>query len=268
MNGLDQRTDTGGTTSVAGPASTAAVGKQSLVDTARTGAPTAAGPSAESTQAGATAAPDVDVGAPNVEGGGTTGGPLTKDKAKQILQDAFGKYKTITEGTVEVLEQAAFQAAYDKIYGKTQYSWDKWVKPIHGNLNGFAYNGVNYINKAMANTGTVPHEMLHNNAASDWRPFVGSQFDEGATDVLKQFALKKAGLSSPNSYPDQISCVRAFLDSGVSEDQLFTAYLKSGAATIVGDHVDKTCAGSWADVKAAMEAKDWAKAKVKLAKKK
>jgi hypothetical protein len=84
--------------------------------------------------------------------------------------------------------------------------------------------------------------------------------------VLKQFALKKAGLTSPNSYPNQIACVEAFLATGVSQDQLFTAYLKGGAASIVGDHVDKVC-GSWADVKSAMEAKDWARAKVKLAKK-
>lgn len=208
-----------------------------------------------------------DMAAPNVEGESEKDGPLAKEKAKQVLQDAFGTYTTISEGKVEVLGQAEFQEAYDKIYGATQYSWEKWVKPLHGNLNGFAYNGTNYINKTMANTGTVPHEMLHNNAAADWRPFVGSQFDEGATDVLKQHALQKAGLSSPNSYPNQISCVETFLASGVSKEQLFTAYLKGGADKIVGKHVDDTCAGSWADVKSAMEAKDWAKAKVKLAKK-
>lgn len=273
MNGLDERKDTGGTTGATMPGTGGpAIGKRSLVESAPVGVgaagSTTAGPAAEAGAASSGAAPDVDVGGvPHVEGAGSTGGPLTKERGKEVLQDAFGSYKTMTEGTVEILEQAAFQAAYDKIYGTTQYSWAKWVAPIHGNLNGFAHNGVNYINKGMANTGTVPHEMLHNNAASDWRPFVGSQFDEGATDVLKQFALKKAGLTSPNSYPDQISCVQAFLDSGVTSDQLFTAYLKGGAAKIVGEHVDGACAGSWADVKTAMEAKDWAKAKVKLAKK-
>jgi len=255
----------------AGAGAAGSVGKRSLVESAGatgTEAGTAGATGAAGIHAhGAEGAPDVDAAAPNVEGASTTGGPLSKEKAKQVLQDAFGSYVTISEGKVEVLEQAAFQVAYDKIYGKTQYSWDKWVKPIHGNLNGFAYDGVNYINKNMANTGTVPHEMLHNNAASDWRPFVGSQFDEGSTDVLKQHALKKAGLSSPNSYPDQISCVEAFLATGVSKEQLFTAYLKGGASKIVGEHVDKTCKGSWSDVKTAMEAKDWAKAKVKLAKK-
>jgi hypothetical protein len=276
MNGVDQRKSADGTTrgSAADASPTAGVGKRTLVESlAGPGAPDVAngqvGPAAEAGRVSATAPPDVDGAgnAPYVEGSSTKDGPLTKDKAKQILQDAFGSYRTMSEGKVEVLEQAAFQAAYDKIYGSTKWSWAKWVVPTHGNLNGFADAGVNYINKTMANTGTVPHEMLHNNAASDWRPFVGSQFDEGATDVLKQHAIQKAGLSSPNSYPDQISCVDAFLATGVTKDQLFTAYLKGGAAKIVGEHVDKTCAGSWADTKAAMEAKDWAKAKVKLAKK-
>jgi hypothetical protein len=275
MNDVDQRKSADGNppiTGAGGGPGAPGVGKRTLVESAGgPAAPATAGPAAETAAASATGAPDVDAtggGAPFVEGAGATGGPLTKDKAKQVLQDAFGTYKTITEGKVELLDQADFQVAYDKVYGKTKWSWAKWVVPTHGNLNGFAENGVNYINKNMANTGTVPHEMLHNNAAADWTPFVGMQFDEGATDVLKQFAIQKAGLSSPNSYPDQLSCVEAFCASGVSKDQLFTAYFKGGAAKAVGEHVDKTCAGSWADVKAAMEAKDWAKAKVKLAKKK
>src|SRR5439155_1138318 len=142
---------------------------------------------------------------------------------------------------------------------------DKYVKAKWGNLNGFADGGVNYINKNMANTGTVPHEMLHNNAAGDWRDFVGNQFDEGSTDYLKQHALKKAGLSSPNSYEAQLGVVKAFLATGVAEDQLFTAYLKGGAKTIVGKWVDDHCAGTWAEVKQASQAEDYAKAKVKLA---
>lgn len=201
---------------------------------------------------------------PLIEEGGKKGGPLSEEKALSVLDDAFKGYKAITKGTVKVLEQADFQAAYDKIYGTSKYSWDKYVKPKFGNLNGFAEGGVNYINKNMANTGTVPHEMLHNNAAADWRGVVGNQFDEGATDYLKQHALKKAGLSSPNSYEAQLGVVKAFLATGVAEDQLFTAYLKGGAATIVEKWVDEHCAGTWAEVKAASQAEDYAKAKVKL----
>lgn len=207
-----------------------------------------------------------DVGAPQIEKAGKSG-PLSGKKAVEVLNDAFKSYKKIDQGDVQILGQSDFQKAYDKIYGKSKYAWDKYVKPTHGNLNGFAYNNVNYINKSTANTGTVPHEILHNNAASDWRPFVDNPFDEGATDVLKQHALKKAGLTSPNSYPNQIACVEAFLKSGVSKEDLFKAYLVGGASTIVGKHVDDTCKGTWEEVKTAMRAADWAKAKVKLRKK-
>jgi hypothetical protein len=265
MDGAVQRkAGDGATTGTAAAGSTGSVGKSTLVDAAGPGASPAA-------QAGKTGAGGQEVeaagGAPKVETPSAKGGPLSMAKSKQVLQDAFGAYKTISEGKVEVLDQAGFQAAWDKIYGTTQYAWAKWVAPGPGNLNGFAYAGVNYINKTMANESTVPHEMLHSNAAADWSSSVGSPFDEGATDMMAQEAIKKAGYSAPVSYPDQISCIEAFLASGVTRAQLYTAYFKGGAAKIVGQHVDNACAGSWADVKAAMEAKDWAKAKVKLAKK-
>lgn len=227
--------------------------------------PTLDAVAAESGQAGGDA-DSPDVATPSVEKSGSKG-PLSAKRGVEVLNDAFKGYKKIDQGDVRVLGQAAFQEAYDKIYGETKYSWEKWVKPGPGNLNGFAYKNVNYINETTANTGTVPHEILHNNAASDWRPFVKTQFDEGSTDVLKQYALKKAGLTSPNSYPNQIACVEAFLASGVAKTDLFTAYLVGGADTIVGKHVDDNCKGSWAEVRDAMEAKDWAKAKVKLQKK-
>ena len=223
---------------------------------------TATGKAAKDTQH---ATPAAQPAPPQVEGKDEKGGPLSETKALAVLDDAFKGYTKVSKGTVKLLDQSDFHDAYDAVYGKTDYSWDKWVKPKFGNLNGFAHENVNYINKATANTGTVPHEMLHNNAAADWRPFVGNEFDEGATDYLKQHALKKAGLSSPNSYEAQLAVVKALLITGVSDDKFFTAYLKGGAAEIVGKWTDEHCAGKWTEVKEASQAKDFAKAKVKLA---
>ena len=224
-------------------------------------------PASEHNEAGENGEQSAEVGAPVVEGEGRRGGPIEGARAQAILQEAFGEYKTISQGDVQVLSQEEFQAAWQRVYGGTSYDWDTWVAPTHGNLNGFAHEGVNYVNATTANTGTVPHEMLHNNTAADFIPFVGSEFNEGSTDVLKQHALKKAGVKSPNSYPNQIKCVEKFLASGVSKEQLFTAYLKGGAAQIVGKHVDNTCKGNWAAVKNAMQKKDWASARANLAKK-
>jgi len=210
-------------------------------------------------------APHVDVAPPVVERRSNKNGPMTKEASVKLLQDAFGSYKTMSGGSLQILEPAAFKAAYDKVYGKTRYAWDTYVVPKFGNLNGFAHKGVNYVNASSANLGTVPHEMLHNNTASDWTPVVGSEFNEGATDYLKQYALKKAGKRSPNSYPKQLEVVTAYVGVA-SEDALFTAYLKGGAAKLVKAHVDRAC-GSWQAVRDAMQAKEFAKAKVKLRKK-
>ncbi|MDP9293635.1 MAG: hypothetical protein M3O90_04275, partial [Actinomycetota bacterium] len=72
-----------------------------------------------------------------------------------VLTGAFGKTKKIVPGKIEILDQAAFQVAYDKIYGAGPWSWDKYVRPTYGSLNGFADKGVNYINKDSAGLHTV-----------------------------------------------------------------------------------------------------------------
>jgi hypothetical protein len=211
-------------------------------------------------------AAQASVTGPTVQPGGSDQGVLSTERAREILQDAFGTWRTISTGNVKVLAQKDFEMAYDAIYGGTEYSWDKWVKPTYGNLNGFAYEGTNYINKNAANVTTVPHEMLHNNAASDWRPFVGSPFDEGATEYLEQHALRKAGIKTQlTHYPNQRGVVESYLKSGVAETHLFEAYLKGGASTIVGQWVDGHCKGRWADVKSALEKSNWATAKAYLA---
>jgi hypothetical protein len=186
--------------------------------------------------------------------------------AQQLLQDAFGTYTTISQGDVRVLAQADFQAAYDAVYGGGPYAWNTWVVPTHGNLNGFAHNGVNYINRDAADVTTVPHEMLHNNAAADWRPFVGSPFDEGSTEYLEQYALRNGGVNTNlTHYPNQRAVVETFLASGQTEANLFRAYLSGGAATLVGQWVDDHCTGRWNAVKTAMEAGQWATARAHLA---
>ena len=210
-------------------------------------------------------APHVDP--PSLQDKGAKNKVMEAEAAKKLLEKAFSAYKSdISAGNVKVLAQADFQVAYDAIYGKSEYAWDKYVKPKFGNLNGFAHNNVNYINKDSANVTTVPHEMLHNNAAADWRPFVGNEFDEGATEYLEQHALRTGGINTNlTHYPNQRSVVEKFLASGQSKEQLFTAYLQGGASGIVGKHVDSFCKGSWANVKKELQDnKDWAKAKALL----
>jgi len=187
---------------------------------------------------------------------------------QEILTKAFGKVKTIVPGKIEVLDQAAFEAAYDKIYGAGDYSWAKYVKPKYGSLNGFAHDGVNYINKASAGLHTIVHEMLHNNTAGDWRGVVGSRWDEGTTEVLTQIACKLFDEPAPVCYPGESPVVQVALDSGLPVADLQDAYLSGGAQKKIAGWVDDHCVLRWAKVKEKMEAQDWAAAKAGLAPKK
>jgi hypothetical protein len=186
---------------------------------------------------------------------------LDQAAAQDALTKAFGDIRKIDAGKVSVLKQLDFQAAYDKIYGETEYAWDKYIKPGPGNLEGFAYENVNYINEDCISYDTVAHEMLHNNTAADWTAVVGSEFDEGTTEHLTIAAMTKLGATPSHSYPDQEECVKAVVAAGVSEDSLKTAYLKGGAQKLVADVITAKSKTSWADFKTAMQAKDWAKAK-------
>lgn len=185
-----------------------------------------------------------------------------------VLTGAYGKVKKIVPGKIEVLDPAAFQAAYDKIYGATQWSWDKYVKPTYGSLNGFADKGVNYINKGSAGLHTVVHEMLHNNTdVAGFRNFVGSRFDEGATEVLTQEACAKVSEPAPVCYPGESPVVRELLAQGLPLTDLVDAYFSGGAAFKIAAWINNNCKNNWATFKMHMEAKDWAAAKADLAKK-
>jgi hypothetical protein len=184
-----------------------------------------------------------------------------------VLTNAFGSIKKIVQGQIQVLDPPAFKAAYDKIYGKTQWSWDKYVVPTYGSLNGFADKGVNYINTGSAGLHTVVHEMLHNNTAADWTDFVGPRFNEGTTEVLTQEACAKLKVDAPVCYPGESPVVRELLAAGLPLADLEAAYLNGGAKDKIGKWVDANCKESFAAFKGYMEAKNWAAAKAAVAKK-
>lgn len=192
---------------------------------------------------------------------------LDRAAAQQALTEAFGAIRTIDAGKVDVLTQAEFQVAYDAIYGTSIYSWDAYIKPGPGNLEGFAHNNINYINEDCISYDTVPHEMLHSNTAADWRAVVGNEFDEGTTEHLTIAAMDKLGKTPTHSYPEQHACVQAVVAAGVSEESLKTAYLKGGGQTLVADVITANCQHPWSDFKDAMQAKDFTRAKTLLVRK-
>lgn len=185
---------------------------------------------------------------------------IDKAKAITVLQDSYKDYVTeIKGGSVKVLEQAPFQVEYDKIYGETQYSWEQYIVPGPGNLEGFAYENVNYINKDIGSVDVVPHEMLHNNDHDDWTPFAGSETNEGTTEYLTIKAVTAAGYTASHSYPDQEGIVQELVKM-TSEDLLMKAYFK-GETAALKTKMESECKGSWSEFKTAMQAEEWVKAK-------
>jgi hypothetical protein len=195
---------------------------------------------------------------------------VTAEAGFKILKDAFGTLKKdVSQGEVKVLTQAAFQTAYDKVYGASDYSWEKYIKPTFGNIRGFAHEGVNYINKdePSLDVGTVVHEMLHNNTAGDWLGVVGHQFGEGATEYLTVFAMKKAGEPRASAYEKQLDIVETVVGAGLAEADVQSAYLVSGAQKLVADWFTAAMDSTWTDFRADMDKQDYAKAKLKIKKK-
>jgi len=190
---------------------------------------------------------------------------IGKAKSVAILQEAYGDIKKISGGTVVWLGQAEFEAAYEQIYGKTKWAWDKYVVPMFGNLEGFAYKRTNYINKDIATVDVVPHEMLHNNATQGWIEYAGSNITEGATEYLTIKAVKAAGYKPTHSYPNQEKVIRKLVKV-VGEDTLMNAYFKN--ILVIIKAVDDKCTGSWDNFKKAMDESKWFKAKLLLNKKK
>ncbi len=228
------------------------------------------GPATELGTANSTAMSSLDAGqSPDAKGPAPGGGQFLDSTASvKALNDAFGSIKKITAGKVEVLDQAAFQKAWDKIYSGTKYAWDPYITKGSGNLEGFAYDGTSFINKDTASIDTVPHEILHNNGAAGWDVAVGSEFNEGVTEYMTIYAMNKLGKTPTHSYPDQEGVVQALIKAGLPQNDLFKAYLTGGQDTLVIKWVDDNCTGTWAQFKTAMDASDWATAKSHLAKKK
>jgi hypothetical protein len=193
--------------------------------------------------------------------------PMDLATGEAVLDGAFGDIVSVTPGSIQILDQAEFQAAYDGIYGGGEYSWDKYVAPRYGSLNGFAHDGVNYINRASAGLHTIVHEMLHNNTADDWRGVVGSRWDEGTTEVLTQVACARVAEPAPVCYPGESPVVHEAIAQGLPQGDLTEAYFNGGAQEKVAEWVDANCTENWATVKGHMEANRWAAARAGLARK-
>ena len=100
-------------------------------------------------------------------------------------------------------------------------------------LDGFTnpVSGEIYVNAQKAFPSTVPHELLHANAAPEFLKAVGVAVNEGVTEQLALDALAASGVRAEKRacYPQERQIAAALADRG-GRDLLVRAYLNGGAA--------------------------------------
>jgi hypothetical protein len=131
---------------------------------------------------------------------------------------------------------------------------------------GFAFNGIVYVNGATTLVTATAHEVLHNNTASNFRKKMGETFNEGVTEYLARKALTAAGITVPGvtAYPDQVAIVRDLV-ALVGEDAVMRAYF-GGADSLIRT-IRREATGKWTQIRAAAEALQADTIKTLLAKK-
>ncbi len=197
---------------------------------------------------------------------------LSVARSLQILQDTYGTYRQFTAQSVILLDQNAFVANYDSIYGPGAWGAQFGagarnpeeagaVDPHAANGQGLEYQGTMYINTTVAGSGVVPHEIMHANASGDFAPLVGREFNEAATEYMSQAALTQAGVPTRASsiYEPWMQAVHAFINVAGGEN-LYRAYFQGNTQGCIVNWVDQNCQGTWQQVRDALATNrvDWA----------
>ncbi len=154
-----------------------------------------------------------------------TPGAMSLASAEKILQGAYGGLKKIVPGTIVILaDQPACSAKYDEVCiadgilheGVPWQPGDCAIDDAAAGVSteGFAWKGVVYVNGATTLVTATAHEILHNNAVSNFRSTVGETFNEGVTETLARKALTDAGVKVPSvtAYSAQVNLTKMLVD--------------------------------------------------------
>lgn len=185
--------------------------------------------------------------------------------AQTVLTGAFGGVKAIVPGSIVILaDQPACAAKYDEVCiashvprpdGSAWKAGDCAADDAAAGVQteGFAWEGIVYVNGKTTLVTATAHEMLHLNTAAGYRAAMGETFNEGSTEYLARKAIAAAGITVPavTAYPTQIVITKALIDL-VGESALISAYF--GGAGALTDLVKTKAKGTWAQIRTAAEA--------------
>ena len=182
--------------------------------------------------------------------------------AHAVLHQSFSSFKEIQKGEVKFLSRAEFGAEVDRLMGPGTFAKVQSEGKV---IQGFAADRKMFINREDADVDTLQHEMMHHNADLEFHSFVGTEFNEGATQYLTMKAMERAGLPHSGAYPGEVGVVKALVEAGFSDDRLAEAYFNGGARHALGEFVRLHCEGSWIEAKMLMKAGKFDEAKRALA---
>ena len=200
-------------------------------------------------------------------------GTMDVSYAQKAITDSFGTVapKAIITGAITVVDNMdALYAAYDKVCiddnilnkstGKKWAAGDlKKINTAKGlRTNAFAYKGKVWVDKSGTDPTATVHEMLHVNTASDFLGKVGRIVNEGTTQKFAVKAIKAKGGSvsgSENTYQAEQGVVTNLI-AIITESTLTDAYFKGGD-TLINAYEAKKGKGSWATLKALLDAETY-----------
>jgi hypothetical protein len=178
------------------------------------------------------------------------------DLAQKALTTAFENNSLrIQKPAVTLLEDAEVAGKMDSIYGPGTFAektkGGHVIRGFHDNIGG---TGV-YLNKTTAETKTLLHEMLHANESAEWRE-LGTAYHEGMTETMaiEACTINRIKMCQQN-YGAERTIIAATVSAGISLDSMKTAYFLGGC-TLMKETITRNCKGSWARVKAAVDADD------------
>ena len=194
-------------------------------------------------------------------------GAMSLASAEKILQGSYGDFKKIVPGSVVILaDQPACAAKYDEVCiaaGITRDDGSAWQAgdcakddaAAGVQTEGFAWEGVVYVNGKTTLVTATAHEILHNNTEPNFRAKVGETFNEGVTETLARKALTDAGITVPavTAYPDQVKLTKLLVDF-VGLDVVQNAYFKDVSGLVTAFTSKGT--GTWENLVAKAEALD------------